>query len=95
MRIAIEELRAVSEILLAHLEKESGAAIELNKDFYWSVPSVERYDSYRKPSKLSVGQLSDDWMELKRIQTGQGEPVGYGLVWLGAVFQALGEQNVA
>jgi hypothetical protein len=41
-----------------------------------------------------LGQLSDDWGELKRITDGDAEPIGYALVWLAAIRRRVGEKAV-
>ena len=93
MRISATDIRKVVEILLEHLEKIEQGVCETNRDFYWDVPSSERYDQYGKPSDLTVGQLSDDWAELKGILSGDKEPIGYGLVWLGNILRAWGDES--
>lgn len=94
MRITTTELRAAAELLLAHLEKSGRGTLEVEQDFYWEIPPKERYDPYAQPQELSLGQLSDDWVEVSAIVRGEGQPVGYALVWLASLLRAVGENNV-
>jgi hypothetical protein len=93
MKIPLKDLRQVMDRLMTHLERE-GPVIELPHEFYWNIPSAVRYDSYNEPKTFTVGQLSDDWAELQRIGSGQVDPLGYGLVWLGSLLMAVGETVV-
>lgn len=94
MQIATSELRQAVTRLLDHLDCAGQAVLTLDKDYYWSVPPDQRYDPHKRPTELTLGQLSDDWSELKKIITGQSEPIGYALVWLSAILRAIGEENV-
>ena len=94
MRVTTDELRKAMEVLLKHLDDTGQFEFELEEDFYWSVPQETRYDVYTPPTELSVGQLTDDWVQLQGIIKGKSEPLGYGLVWASAVLRAVGEKAV-
>lgn len=87
------ELRAATNLLLSHLEQQGFKDIEIDADFYWDVPQEMRYDKYDEPKQHNVGQLSDDICELKRLVVGDAPPVGFALVWLGAVLRRIGEAS--
>ena len=91
MKIRCVDLRRIAEVLLGHLEEVGQDEFEIDKDFYWEVPSSNRYDQYDEPVDLTAGQLSDDWSELEGILSGAKEPIGYGLVWLASILRVLGE----
>jgi hypothetical protein len=93
MRISVKDLRQATDRLMSHLEAR-GDSVELAHDFYWAVPRDARYDAYREPKDLTVGQITDDWAELRKIGSGAGEPLAYALVWLGAVLTAVGDTVV-
>lgn len=92
MKINISQLRRLSEILLAHLEATGHSVVDIDVDFYWDVPTNQKYENYNKPS-VDVGQLSDDWSELQRILDDKAEPINYALVWFGAVLRRIGETS--
>jgi hypothetical protein len=94
MEISIADLRSACNLLLSHVEQNGCGTIRLINDFYWNVSQEQRYQPYVEPNALDLGQLSDDWAELKAILEGQKEPVGYALVWLSSVLRAIGEQSV-
>lgn len=91
--ITTSELRAAANLLLSHLEEHGLTDVEVDADFYWDVPQAARYDQYDEPKEHNVGQLSDDIQELKRLVKGDAPPIGYGLVWLGAVLRRIGEAS--
>ena len=93
-RIAVEQLKAAAEMLLSHLQESGLKTIEIAEDFYWDVPTDNRYDQYEKPTQHTVGQLSDDVSELQQMLAGDTPVLGYGLVWLAAVLRRVGETSV-
>ena len=68
-------------------------AVEIAEDFYWDVTAADRYDRYQEPTKHTVGQLSDDVLEVTRMINGDAPIVSYGLVWLAAVLRRVGETS--
>lgn len=94
MQITTDELRRATEAILAHLEQTGRKVIEVDEDYYWSIAAEQRYDAYKQPDDLGIGQLSDDWAEVAAIAHGDKEPAGYALVWLAAVLRAVGERAI-
>jgi hypothetical protein len=94
MTVDIEELRKVLVILLDVVES-NGAAVEILDDFYWDVPGKHRYQVYEPPAELTVGQLTDDWSELRRIGCGEVDALPYALVWAASILRRIGEISCA
>lgn len=94
MRISTHDLRAIVEKLLSHMDANGHSDIEISADYYWDVPQAVRYDCYQEPTKFDLGQLSDDWAELKKIQDGEADPISYALVWLSSILRRVGETSV-
>ncbi|HND30745.1 MAG TPA: hypothetical protein PLA94_12130 [Myxococcota bacterium] len=90
MKIAIAELRAVANMLFDHLERPGHTEITVDADFYWSIPKEQLYSVDRAPTSLTIGQLSDDYCELRRIQAGAAVPIAYGMVWLSTLLRYIG-----
>ena len=95
MQISAGDLRHVVNKLLDHLEDTGHDVLVINKDYYWVISAIQRYDPYKEPTDFTLGQLSDDWSELEKTIRGECAPVGYALVWLSAILRAIGEENVA
>jgi hypothetical protein len=95
MRVSTEELRRAALLLLQHLDQNGQSEFEIAEDFYWDVPESARYAPYSEPNETTIGQLSDDWSEVKKILDGHREPLGYGLVWLSAVLRRIGETSIS
>jgi hypothetical protein len=91
MKINLQELRAVMDTLLTHLERQDIEGIEIPVDYYWNIPKDQKYDVYNEPGKLDVGQLSDDWSELLRLIGPDGSSLNYHFVWLAAILRSIGD----
>lgn len=91
MQVRIATLRALADKLFTHLEQTGHSAIEIDEDYYWDVPAVRRYNPYEKPEELTLGQLSDQWSDLKKILAGEKNVLNYDLVWLAAILRRIGE----
>jgi hypothetical protein len=92
VRISVAEIETTCEQLLRHLRAEGITEVEIEKDYYWSIPERALYDPTAQPKELTIGQLTDDWRELQRIRDGEKQPIGYALVWLAALLRAVGQQ---
>jgi hypothetical protein len=95
IQVKIEEVKAAFDSLMEHLKSNGHESIDIDVDYYWDILKEERYNPYEDPKNFSMGQLSDDISELRRVLDGDSEPVTYGLVWLASVLRAIGEKVVA
>jgi hypothetical protein len=91
MKIAVANLRKVTERILLHLELTGQSVVEIPMEHYWEIPREGRYDSYDQPSEFTLGQLSDTWDNLQKLETAEREPIVYDLVGLAAILRAVGE----
>ena len=95
LQINLAEVEKALSILLEQLRAAKGEVIELEPvDFYWSVPPEARYDPYHEPSELTLGQLTDDLEEIKKLAEGRTPPVALDLAKVGAVLAMLGDRTV-
>ncbi len=94
MEIRISDLRLLADMLFKHLEEKRIETIEITSDFYWDISPELRYDPYKEPGDHVVGQLTDDWQELRRIIEGDNEPISYALVWFSSILRVIGEKVV-
>lgn len=95
MKIKTSDLLIVLELLLKQQEEAGNKEFELPVDYYWNIGKEDKYNPYAEPKELTMGQLTDDWKELKQIQAGESQAIGYALVWLGQILIAIGEEYVA
>jgi hypothetical protein len=79
---------------MSHVEASGVKEVEIDEDFYWSIPPETRYSPYEDPGEPTLGQLSDDLSELRAMANGQKDVVGYGLVWLASILRRLGEKQI-
>lgn len=92
MKISRDELLEVMRILLEYIGGTQPAELDVEEDFYWHVPESERYDPYKRPSELTLGQLSDDWSELRKLLDRDRVPSGLDLVWFASLLRRLAEK---
>lgn len=90
--VSVEWLRTATEVLLRHLEETHGPAVMLNQDYFWSMASTDRYDVSKRPTDLTIGSLTDG-AEFVQSMVQNGAVLNYGLVWLGELLRAVGEQS--
>ncbi len=95
MEVSIDELLTVTKQILDRLKEAGYDKVAVEHDYYWNIPTDERYKVEQQPSTLTIGQLDDDVRELRRIISGEKEAFGYALVWLSAVLRAVGEKAIA
>jgi hypothetical protein len=89
--VTVTELRAAAELLFSHLERKGIRSVTLPEDDYWDVPADIRYDPYDKPTRHTIGQLSDDLTELRQMMDGSRPLVAWGFVWLAVLLRRVGE----
>jgi hypothetical protein len=89
--VSFTELRRSLDIVLNHIEAATNdPAIELDKDYFWSIPPNELYDVYNSPADLTIGQLSESWQNIRDLLADPDRVIGYHLVWLADVLRAIG-----
>jgi hypothetical protein len=62
--ISVADLRESCMVLLDHLASLEEGTIQLEMDYFWSIPETELYNVYSKTAHLTVGQLSESWENL-------------------------------
>ena len=92
MRVNIDELQKIISLLLKKLKDSKGNEIELNNDYYWDISMEEIYNPYTEPKNISLGQLSDDLDEIKRLLHSD-DAIAYDLKRFANILKALGIEN--
>lgn len=78
-------------MVLNHIEAATnGPAVDLDKDYFWSIPPNELYDVHNCPADLTIGRLSESWRNIEDLLADPDRVVGYHLVWLSDVLRAIG-----
>jgi len=94
VRVQVDELRRVFELLMAHVAKNNVGQLATSRDYFWSIPTPDRYDVYKEPSEFTIGQVSESWENLRGMLEDRSRVLGYGLVWLADVLRAIGDEEV-
>lgn len=78
MTVSLSQLRQVLNRLLDDVvERNGGDEIELDADYYWMLDPLDTYDASESPAaaRMTLGQLSDDLVELSAMATTSDPPV--------------------
>lgn len=96
MEIDLRDLRRVTLRLLDHLIETRGInTVEIDRNFYWQVPSEKRFDTSAMPAELDAGSLVDDWGFVSGLLQNDSPPVAYQLTELAHLLTFIGEKMSA
>jgi len=88
--VSIEALRSSVELLLGRIEADHGSTIEIDRDFFWSIPDAALYDVYSQPTSFTIGQVSESVESINMMLEHPEFATTRGLVWVSDVLRALG-----
>jgi hypothetical protein len=91
MQINMYDLKVITNRLLEWVITEHNQELDVPDHFYWDIPADQLYSLDHEPTTFDVGQLSDDWLELRKLLDNQRVPIRQQFVWLASLFRALGE----
>jgi len=92
MKVKVQELKQVCELILTYLEQQGCSEIELEQDWYWTVISREDLYANDGSPELGVGSLNDDLEGLEKVLDGTLSPTTTSYYQLGNVFIAIGDK---
>jgi hypothetical protein len=92
MKISIEKLRVAADRGLSYIAEKYGTEIELDHDYYWSLPKQAKYDVLKEAKVSEVGSLVEDYQQIEKIVKREHDLVGYDLAYIAAILRALGEE---
>lgn len=92
MKVRINEIQEITSLLLLKLKEKMGNEIEINNDYYWDISDNELYNPYEEPKNITLGQLSDDLDEIKRLLT-SNDSVPYDLKRISNILKTLTIEN--
>jgi hypothetical protein len=94
LQINVTEIEEALKLLLKELREQKGDVVEIEPvDYYWSIDRDELYDPYSTPAKLTLGQLTDDLEEVRKIACRETEPVSQDFVKISAVLAMIGHKT--
>lgn len=96
MKINVGDLGKSIDILLEQFRIIYGDNINIDTDFYWSIPHLQKIDMSENPDpELNVGSLMDHVDVVERLARGDIEPSPLMLRDVGEVMKHLGEATLA
>lgn len=93
MEIELKELNEILEAILNHYKNLGQSKFSIEQDYYWNIVQREKFNPYDEPKTFTLGQLTWDLENLKRMLEDEIEPTSLDLIWLGQLLIAIGENN--
>lgn len=93
MKVNLDEIQKITFLLLSKLREQKGNEVKLENDFYWDISSDELYKPYDNPKTISLGQLSDDLIEIDRLSKSKDKAIPYDLKRISEILKALSIEN--
>jgi hypothetical protein len=94
MQITINDLESYTQVLFEHLRQLHGTQIDIPYEYYWSIPADMKYDPYKRPSEMTLGQISFDVANLNDVLSGAIPATTYDLSWLAAILNAIADSQL-
>lgn len=91
--VSIDQLRRTVLAVLDHVQATYGDTIELESDYFWSVPEDAKFDVYTKPAELTVGQVSEVCEHLTRLGEPGRDVATFQLRWFAQLFEAIAHEK--
>ena len=90
--ITTKDIRLATQLLCDHLEKNGHGSIHVTGSlYYWSIPKEQEWNPDAYPTECSLGDIGDDVDYVRRIVSGDIEPVGHACVWLASLLRCMGQ----
>jgi len=93
MDIEKKDLIELIDLLKSEIDGWFHEGIDFEDDFYWDIDREELYQFSKEPNDLSLGQLTEDWSELKRLKDKDQIPIKYDLQRLGVILRYLASRK--
>jgi len=90
--IRLNEIESILTLLLTDLKEKFGNEIAIENDYYWEISAGELYNAYNEPENFTIGQLSDDMQELRRLQNSENI-IAYDLNRISRILKAISVEN--
>ena len=69
MKIKLDDLFEIIQILEHRMREVYGNEVEIPKDdYYWAMSDEDKYNPYEEPKELTLGQVSFDWDVLMEVK---------------------------
>jgi len=95
LEINIDEIEKAMLQLFNELRTKKGNIIEIEAiDYYWAINAQELYNPYNDPTELTLGQITDDLNELKKLANNESKPVSLDFVKISSILTMIGNKTV-
>jgi hypothetical protein len=94
-KISLADISDIFHLLFQKYQELNIDFIETKKEYYWDIDKHELYDPYNEPKNLTLGQLSFDLEELKKIASENRNVVSYDLELIARVLKVISVESAA
>ena len=92
--ISVDQIRQTLLAVLDHVKTTYGDTIELDSDYFWSIPDNAKYDVYNKPTELTIGQVSEVYEHLVKLAQPGQDVATFQLRWFAQMFEAIAHEKI-
>lgn len=93
MKVEIDFLQKIISLLLLRIKEQNGNTVELSNDFYWDISNEDLYQAYSEPKEFTLGQISQDLIEIERLLESPDEAIPYDLKRVAELIKAISIEN--
>jgi hypothetical protein len=91
--ISVDQIRRTLLALLDHVQATYGDTIELESDYFWSIPDKAKFDVYTPPAELTVGQLPEVYEQVTKLAQPGQDLSTYQLRWFAPLLEAIAHEK--
>ena len=90
--ISAMDLIGALEAVLKEMRRRHGDGFPVSDEYFWEISTDQLYDPTTIPTDMTIGQLSESLEHVRRLSSGEGEPITYSLVWIADILRAIGQR---
>lgn len=93
MKIAITELQQAINSTLESIKERNGEnfEVDIEEDYYNYIPTDSLYKLDKQPTELTIGSLSDNIEEVRKISSGNNNPIPPDLSKIASILRYIGD----
>jgi len=86
MKIDLKEMLEIIDVIKNEIVETMPNEIEIEDDYFWIINENDIFDYNTDPLVNEMGQISDEWMQLRRLLEPGSVPISNDLARLSSIF---------
>ena len=91
MTVTVEEIQTALNSILDSIKGRGDLEVEILEDYFWDISKEDLYKIEHQPNNMTLGSLSDDIEEIRKINNKDYTPVAYNLRKVSSVLRYISE----